>query len=229
MPRDTGWQAAAPGVEVRHIRLGAQGTTTVILARLDPTQVRFRVLYTPGAPKRVAQWAAQNQALLVINASFFTREDRATALVVSDGERREQSYRGFGGMFAVAGEQIWIQSLREEPFNPEQALDQAVQTFPILIRPGGILNDQVDDLALAPRTAIALDRAGRVVAVVAPRAVFTLRGLAAFLADSDLDLDAALNLDGGTSTGMWLAAGETRINLDSLAPVPSVIAVEARQ
>jgi uncharacterized protein YigE (DUF2233 family) len=131
-------------------------------------------------------------------------------------------------MFAVAGEQIRIQSLREQPYDPAQPLDQAVQTFPILIRPGGGVNEQVDNIAAAPRTAIAVDRAGRVITVVVPSPVFTLRDLAAFLANSDLELDAALNLDGGTSTGMWLSAGQTRVELDSLVPVPVVIAVEIR-
>lgn len=233
-PADTGWQAAVSGLELRRLRVGGDGGATVTLVRLRPEDVRFRVLYTPGQPKRVAEWARQaaggaaKAPLLIFNASFFTDQGRATALVVSDGQRHEHSYRGFGGMFAVAGERVWIQSLREQPYDPAQPLDQAVQAFPVLVRPGGVVNAQVEDGAVSPRTAIAIDRSGRVLVIVCPSPFFSLRDLASFLADSDLDIDAALNLDGGISTGLWLSAGETRIELDSFVPVPSVIAVEAR-
>jgi hypothetical protein len=50
--------------------------------------------------------------------------------------------------------------------------------------------------------------------------------LAVFLVESDLRIDAALNLDGGGSTGLWLAAGDAQIEIDSFNPVPSVITVE---
>jgi hypothetical protein len=49
--------------------------------------------------------------------------------------------------------------------------------------------------------------------------------LAAFLVVSDLELDAALNLDGGTSSGM-MVAGSTGV--DSWMKVPAVIVAEAR-
>jgi uncharacterized protein YigE (DUF2233 family) len=91
-----------------------------------------------------------------------------------------------------------------------------------------VLNDQVDDKKVSPRTAIALDRSGRVIVLVCPSPIFTLRDLASFLVDSDLGVDVALNLDGGTSSGMWLSAGQQRVELDSFVPVPSVIVVQAQ-
>lgn len=235
-PRDTGWQQAVPGVEVRQLRLTdqngvpgfGQSRAPLTLVRLEPKHVRFRVLYAPARPRRVASWAEQAEALLVVNAGFFTEAGRATALVVSDGARWEQTYRGFGGMFAVAGERVWLQSLAEQPYDPAQPLDQAVQSFPMLVKAGGVpgVTDGGDEVA--PRTAIAMDRDGRVLMLISPTPMFTLRDLASFLINSDLDVDTALNLDGGTSTGLWLKAGGLTIELDSVASVPAVIAVQPR-
>ena len=78
------------------------------------------------------------------------------------------------------------------------------------------------------RTVIAQDRVGRILIIVAPSGFLSLHEMATFLAESDLELDIALNLDGGASTGIWLSAGEREVKIDSLTPIPSVILVETR-
>jgi len=84
-----------------------------------------------------------------------------------------------------------------------------------------------DDAAeFAVRTT--LDRSGRIVFVVSPIPVFTLTEFGQWLAASDLDLDAALNLDGGTSSGLVLRGGERTLGTDSWVGVPNVIVVEGR-
>jgi hypothetical protein len=54
----------------------------------------------------------------------------------------------------------------------------------------------------------------------------TLPELAQALAQSDLDLDAALALDGGRSTGLYLNSAQQRITINSFDQVPLVITVE---
>jgi uncharacterized protein YigE (DUF2233 family) len=72
------------------------------------------------------------------------------------------------------------------------------------------------------------DRKGHIVFVVSPDAFFTLKNLAAFLAASDLELDTALNLDGGPSSGLMLAGSTGPAGEDSWVKVPAVIVAEAR-
>ncbi|MCP4537876.1 MAG: phosphodiester glycosidase family protein, partial [Chloroflexi bacterium] len=79
------------------------------------------------------------------------------------------------------------------------------------------------------RTVVAQDNGGRILLIVAPRGYLSLHETARFLAESDLDLDVALNLDGGYSSGLWLQAGERSVEIDSLVPVPSIISVELSQ
>jgi len=85
-----------------------------------------------------------------------------------------------------------------------------------------------DDGQLARRTIVGQDRRGRIVFVVSPDLVFTLKSLSAFLAASDLELDTALNLDGGTSSGMLVAGPDGPAGADSWVKVPAVIVAEAR-
>jgi hypothetical protein len=62
--------------------------------------------------------------------------------------------------------------------------------------------------------------------MAAPGGYLSLHDVAVFLVSSDLAVDVALNLDGGSSTGLWLEAGGARVDIDSYTAVPSVIAVE---
>jgi len=100
----------------------------------------------------------------------------------------------------------------------------------VLIKPGGAMGFPAgaDDGRLARRTVVAQDYQRHILIIVAPRGYLSLHELARFLAESDLDLDVALNLDGGFSTGMWLRADAKSIGVDSLVPVPSVISADYR-
>ncbi|MBN2003869.1 MAG: phosphodiester glycosidase family protein [Anaerolineae bacterium] len=230
LPPDTGWQDVAPGMAVRSLNVKASELTErVTLVRVDAGAARFRVVYTPGQPRLVSDWAQQTGARLVINAGYFTEEFKATGLLVSGGERYGVSYEDFAGMFAVsasgAAEVRW---LREQPYDPSEPLREAVQCFPVVVKPGGVMGfpADADDGRPARRTIVAQDRAGRLLLMVAPRGYFSLHELAVWLTESDLDVDVALNLDGGPSSGLWLKGdGNSGIAIDSLSPVPAVIIV----
>jgi uncharacterized protein YigE (DUF2233 family) len=132
-------------------------------------------------------------------------------------------------MLAVApDDRVWLQPLHDQPYDPNVTLQQALQSFPMLVFPGGAPAALENDGQRARRTAVALDRAGRLLLIVSPTSGFTLRGLAEWLSRSDLDVDRALNLDGGSSTGLFLADGALNEAIDSLGPLPIVLLVEPR-
>ena len=199
------------------------------MARVDASQVRFRVRYEPDRPRRVSEWFDSDKTLLVINGGYFDPQKQALGLLISNGQVFGQSYRGFGGMFAVNGNGVKIRWNIAQPYVDGEGLTDAVQNFPMLVIPGGAPNMQIDDnQQFAPRTAVGQDRSGRIVFVVSPGSMFTLTGLGQWLAASDLDLDAALNLDGGSSSGLLLHAGDQTLGVDSWVGVPDVIVVEAK-
>jgi uncharacterized protein YigE (DUF2233 family) len=232
-PDDTGWQSLGNGVELRRLLVadGNGATNRLWLARVDPARVRFRVLYDPANPRLAGEWFVGVKPLLAVNAGYFTEDYRATGLVISDGVRSGQSYTGFGGMFAVWAkptDRVEVRWLVARPYSSSEPLRHAVQSFPMLVHSGGQPGVGDDDGKLSRRTVVGQDRRGRIVFVVSPDLFFTLKSLAAFLAVSDLELDTALNLDGGTSSGMMVAGPTGPTGVDSWVKIPAVIVAEAR-
>ena len=226
LPVDTGWQTLRPGIEVRSLDVPAgQNTERVTLARIDPAYARVRVFYQPGGGYPVSGWAEQTGALLVVNAGYFTTEKLVTGLTVTNSERYGTVYGDYAGMLAVTNEEaISVRWLRHWPYDPNEPLREAVQSFPVLVKPGGVMGFPADgdDGRRSRRTAVGQDQEGRLLLLIAPRGYLSLHQLSSWLAESDLKLDTVLNLDGGTSSGLWMQGGP---QLDSMIPVPAVIAV----
>jgi len=228
-PDDTGWQSLGHGVELRRLNVELNDIINRLwLARVDPARVRFRVLYDRENPHQVAEWLTGTSSLLAVNAGYYTEDYHATGLIISDGTRSGQSYAGFGGMFAVQADRVQVRWLVAKPYSPSEPLRQAVQAFPMLVHSSGKTGISEDDGQLARRTVVGQDRKGRIVFVVSPDAFFTLKNLAAFLAASDFELDTALNLDGGPSSGLMIAGPSGPTGVDSWVKVPAVIVAEAR-
>jgi uncharacterized protein YigE (DUF2233 family) len=229
---DTGWQEIRAGLDYRVRRwfdANGQTTETMHILRLDPAAFELRVAYAPGAPLSVKEWATQTGALITVNAGFFTAEYRATGLVIADGVSYGSSYTGFGGMVAAGPEGIEVRSLEEQPYDPAETLYAAVQSFPMLVRSGGVLGYPEEDGIPSRRTVIGVDQIGRIVIMICPNGTFTLHTLALELLQSDLNLYAALNLDGGTSAGLWADSRELQVRIPSLVAVPTVMLIDARR
>ena len=129
---------------------------------------------------------------------------------------------------AVAPAGVEVRSLETEPYDPSEPLTAAVQSFPLLIKPGGLLGYPEEDGIPSRRTVIGQDTQGNILVILCPNGTFTLHALALELLESDLDLDVALNLDGGTSAGLWVASGKAEIKIPSLVAVPAVILIDPR-
>ncbi len=228
-PADTGWRTIAPGIEYRELRVTIdERSDRLRLARVDPAHTRVRVLYQPDSPRRVSEWLISSQAQLAINGNYFDPQNRALGLLITDGERTGVNYEGFGGMLAVGENSVKVRWNVGEPYRADEALTYGLQNFPMLVLPGGQANTQIDDNEeLAPRSVVAQDRSGRLIFLVSPSMLFTLTGLGEWLSASDLDIDTALNLDGGTSSGLMLREGNQAVGTDSWLNVPSVIVVSA--
>jgi uncharacterized protein YigE (DUF2233 family) len=224
-PADTGWRQAAPGVELRRLSVSVGGKDApVTVARLDPALVRIEVGYAPDRPLPLATWAGNTGALAAINGGFFDADGRTVALLVHAGRAFGESYQGRGGMFAVTPEgAVWLRGLADAPYDPAEPVAEGLQGWPLLVRPGGEAAFPSDDGARERRSALAVDEAGRVLLVAAPTAAFTLSELAAWLAGSDLAVAAAVNLDGGGSTGLIVRSEAAPERIDPFTPLPIVL------
>ncbi|RMD72480.1 MAG: phosphodiester glycosidase family protein, partial [Chloroflexi bacterium] len=103
--------------------------------------------------------------------------------------------------------------------------EQAIQGWPLLVRSDGTAAYTDEDGQRARRSAIALDDQGRVLLIVAPAASFSLAEWSRFLATADLDLTIAVNLDGGSSSGLMAQSDHGNIRIDSFVPLPFALLV----
>jgi len=206
-PSSAGWTQLATGVEQRSLSMNtvASGAINVVALRIDPNRMSFAVYYTPGQVHTLTEWrAALPSSFLLVNGNYFGTDNKVIGLVSSNS----RSYGGFvnrsdSGLFQVLNGVPRVRSLWLEPYNNE-VLEQAVQGFPILAARGQaapIANDY--DQKPARRTVVANDRFGRILFIITPVGGCTLQEMASWLVSaSGLDIDMALNLDGGRSTQM---------------------------
>jgi Phosphodiester glycosidase len=230
---DANWSLLQPGLERRVIQVydaQQQPVEKVHIWRLDQKNFRLDVAFD-ASPKSLETWQAETNAALVVNAGYFSIANEryfADGRIVLDGVASGKSFNGFGGMLAVTSGGAELRWLAEKPYDPNEHLQAALQSFPMLVTPGGGLGfgPEREDHANARRTVIAQDRAGRILFIVTPQGYFTLHRLSVYLTESDLDLDIALNLDGGGSTGLLVA--EPREVIPAKVLLPFVILVYAR-
>ena len=224
------WNRVAPGVEVRNEdwKDAAGDEDTVTIVRFDTGKVKISVGYQPGQPVSMSDWEQQAHPLALINGGYFDQQFNATALVVSNGKVFGQSYDGFGGMLSVDSHgSLSLRSLHQQPYNPNtEQLEQATQSAPMLIL-GGKRTQFNADASQTRRSVVAMDKQGRLLFIVSPNPIFSLDELADALVSSDLSIEIALNLDGGSSTGLYVNGGSSPVSIDSLAKLPIVIIVKA--
>jgi len=228
---DTGWQVIRQGLERRVINMaepGSEANHSLYLLRIDPDHYSFDVGYHPGDPQSLLKWSEETGALITVNGSFFTEENVATGLVVVDGLASGSSYQGFGGMFSIDEAGPHLRWLQQQPYSEAESIKAGLQSFPMLVTPGGSLGykGKAEAGEKARRTVIAVDKNGRILIVISPSAAFTLAEMSRYLASSDLNLDAALNLDGGASTGLVL--NDPAEGIPAFSELPSVILVFAK-
>ena len=225
------WYPAAHGIDVRYEdwKVAGSDDDTVTIVRVDPHAVTLSVGYQPDKPLLMSQWMQQEHAAAIINGGYFDQNDRATALVISNGQTYGSTYSGFGGMLSVNNNgSVNLRSLRRQPYDPGDSLTQAIQTSPMLVDSGK--RTQFNDTpSQSRRSMVAMDRQGKLLFISSPDDIFSLDQLADLLASSDLSINMALNLDGGASTGLFVNGNEqTHVTIDSYVLLPLVVIVKEK-
>ncbi|HEY3474423.1 MAG TPA: phosphodiester glycosidase family protein [Anaerolineales bacterium] len=230
---DPNWSVVRPGLEKRVIEIyngQNQQVETLHIWRLDQDYFRMDIAFD-GRPKTLEAWQAETGAALVVNGGYYSIENERyfpDGLTISGGETVQRGVNRFEGLLAIDRDRAEVRWLDEQPYNSSEPLQAALQSFPILVEPGGGLGFPASrgSQARARRTVIAQDREGRILFMIAPQGHFTLHELSVYLTASGLDLDIALNLDGGGSTGIFMV--EPRDSIPPTRPLPFVILVYPR-
>ena len=193
----------------------------VWLAFGNSRQVRCRVIAQSTRPfDSVRAAVEQSGSVAGVNGGYFKEGGSPVGLLISEGSRLHpfEKARLLSGTFLVRAGRPYIQRTRgATPLGP---LDAAIQCGPLLVEHGttvaGLNNERV-----APRTFVFLTRHGRV-GIGTIRST-TLAQAAQLLVSPALvrddRIDAALNLDGGSSTGFFGRAKDGSIDQPEWARV----------
>jgi exopolysaccharide biosynthesis protein len=227
------WNTAANGVQTRQEVWkspdGDQASDTVTIVRFDLHYVKLSVAYQPDQPLSMQEWEQKEQPVALINGGYFDGTDHATALVISDGQTYGTSYQGFGGMLDVDTHgNVQLRSLTVQPYDPSENLTQATQCEPMLML-NGKRTQFTSDTKASPRSIVAIDKQGRLLFITSPDLAFTLNDIADMLPATDLGLTTALNLDGGSSTGLYVSGNQPAgVQMNAYVNLPLVIVVKEK-
>ena len=211
-----GWTRVGPGVDYQEFR---GDDYDVHVTRIDLTNDDIQVISTRESEKglKVSDFAKREHALVAINGDYFDERFNPVGMTVgpcgewdSVKKIRREGYVAVGGRKARIAKQNDV-SLDDDP---EPWMEATVSGWPALVvscKPLTMLPGSASfTLATHPRTAVGLskDRKTLYLVVADGRRTgvpgFTLPQLAAFMSET-LHACAAINLDGGGSSAMWVS------------------------
>jgi uncharacterized protein YigE (DUF2233 family) len=254
----TPWAELAPGVRWAKATLrlapspdpvhpdAAPRTLLWVVTRLEVARVEVSVERSPDdAIEALAERA--RSAVLVTDSGFFEPDNDPSGVVISRGRTLHGAGpRGGSGVLAFAGDRVAVVPVDTRDggtFAHDGAVTTALQCGPRVVDPGARPGIYRHDGRFAARTVACVREEGRVLDVVTTWDVDDgLRGpelydLATVLAGPSplgdaSGCEAALNLDGGPSTGLYLrdqsSGGRTVFRHAPLGPTPWGLVVRPR-
>ena len=206
------WTTPATGFETAELPVLDAGKIVerLHLVRIDPARFKFEVHTAPDAARELGDWMKVTGAVMIVNGSFFDKDGQPATPVVSRGRTLgPKRYGTKHGAFVVLpngpavldlGHTRWQQAFR--------GATEAMVSFPMLIGADGRSRAHNSNPGLlANRSFIGQDSGGRIIIGTTNAAYFSLDRFADFLADAGLDLQRALNLDGGPPACQGVAIG----------------------
>ncbi len=247
-------EAKHPGISLHHLKRSPlknggeliTGTVQrgadrgeVLAVYVDPKAVEFDVAFNP---KKNALRTLAPKAWFVANAGYFTKSWKPTGLLATRGRilrKLEEQGGGAGsGVIRIDNGKVSLMTRSEAKQVDFRKVDLGLQAGPRIIEAGGVPGIRSDDGARANRTVIGVDGRGHLVV-----AIFyfgdggfasgpTLFELMHLLGPTGLGkahpkaaLTAALNLDGGPSTGAVLRGTAEQRDLPTLGSVQHGLAL----
>lgn len=233
-PTPPSWKIIARGIAQTYLTAptpDSEALSYVYALRIDPSAVTIQIHYDPAEPHSIEEWQAITGASIVVNGGFFGSSNSPVGRIVIDGQLLgtpldygDESI-GVPGLFAITNGKAELYALGRASYNPRGLrFDQAVESYPMLLLPGGQPTIVKDTGHRARRTVIALDEQGQIIILLSDLPLFSLFELSNWLASSGMGLDSVLNLDGGRSSGIAVGLpGEAKM-ISALVPLPIVIA-----
>ena len=219
------------GAEVREVQLSNDGVNGRLTAVVFPEKsFTLRVVDSPSpGSTKLAQVAPAAGCVAGVNGGYFHEDYLPVGLVVSDGTVLHpfEKAKLLSGVLAVRNSHIEL--VRSGAFKQGRDLRQALQCGPMLVEDGAPVAG-LNAARSARRTVVATDGHGRwaliyltYVTLADSARILTLPGLF-----GDWTPRTALNLDGGSSSGLWVASTPTPVSLVEFGTVRNYLGLDRR-
>ena len=216
------WQPSEQGFE--SILITNEGSTSTIgtMYAFDPTIFRFAI-EVASTSKSVAEWMNTSSSLIaVMNGAYFREDGSPAGLLIHEG--LPQNARRFDA------DKSAVIRLDPEPAiidtNTEYSIEgtlEAAQSYPPLIYDGHFVITE-DTGKMARRSFVGIRDDGFLVLGVIAKQELSLYELSQLLNREEYRLNSALNMDGGSSTGLFTRDQNLPL-FNSVLPIPNVISV----
>jgi exopolysaccharide biosynthesis protein len=206
---------------------GDTGDVALWVVSFDPKSHTFAVMDNPEGAFDLGSAAEKRGALAAVNGGYFQPNRAPLGLLIRQGVEIHpiEHARLLSGVLSVTPAGIALQ--RTTAFKPSAAVREALQAGPFLVDHGKPITG-LESSRTAARTVVFQDAKGRFGFLIAKST--PLAGMAAILVTPEVFPEGkvvrALNLDGGTSTALWVRgsppfyAHEWKSVRDYLAIVP---------
>jgi hypothetical protein len=195
----------ARGLHVRSGTLDAKGGWGFSDLSVDLSQIRLEIV--PAARGAELAKLLPAGALAIVNGGYFEADFRPSMWLKQGGvELAPKTNTSKGGVLALARREAYIGPFSGLRFEPELA----VQSFPLIVEPDGSSGIRSDDGRRAARTVVCwVGTELHFIIIAAPRGegptLFESAELLRQPWPAGFGCRAALNLDGGPSSGVWFA------------------------
>jgi exopolysaccharide biosynthesis protein len=221
---------APDGLTFREARASDGATeATIFQVSFAPKTHAFAVMDNPDGTFDLGSACAKRGALAGVNGGYFTPDRTPLGLVIRQGVPIHPVERGklISGIISVTPGAIAIQ--RATAFKPSPAIREALQAGPFLVE-GGKTIAGLNATKGAARTVVFQDAKGHAGFLICKSV--SLAEMAEILATPaifpDGKITRALNLDGGSSTALWVR-GEPPFYQREWKSVRNYLAIVSRQ
>ena len=246
---DSKWISVSPGIDFRKTKVYRKSELVdiVVTAKINPEKNRLKVFnnYTPySCPLlTIEEWQERTGASLMFNSAMYEVDEKyfgaPRALVISGGKPKFPVTAHYVSGMVVAEPtdpslpKIDLLDLRYDSFDLETTLyTEGVQHWMILLDRKGKIPIKESDWQ-ANRTVVAKDKNKNFLVMTTEGGFFTLYNFGKFLKDKkDLNIEVAMNMDGGYEAQMYINAPEFRYltygQFETYGPNQNVSVLNAR-
>jgi uncharacterized protein YigE (DUF2233 family) len=197
-----------PALRQVHKVLGKSGDVEMDLLFFNARELAFRVVDNPGNAVTLDDAMEKTDCLAGVNGGFFHPDDTPLGLLLSDGKTIHplEHAKLLSGLVVVTGKRTSL--LRTGELKSTKNIQQAIQAGPFLVDHGKIVVG-LNAKRAAERTAVLTDGEGHFALVLCR--IVTLAEMAEILTEpgiiTEMKVERALNLDGGSSSALWVRGG----------------------